>query len=111
MPILLQPEAPSEIDYPSSDGKPMAETGFHLNTMLWLRLALEDLRDSRHDDSYIATDMFWYWEEGNPKACVAPDMMIIPGMGSTNATPSLHGEKKVAFQRSCSKSLQKALGG
>ncbi len=81
MPILLQPEAPSEIDYPSSDGKPMAETGFHLNTMLWLRLALEDLRDSRHDDSYIATDMFWYWEEGNPKACVAPDMMIIPGAG------------------------------
>jgi hypothetical protein len=24
--------------------------------------------------------MFWYWEKGNPRACVAPDVMVVKGV-------------------------------
>jgi hypothetical protein len=31
-----------EIDYPSSDGQPMAETGIHANAMVLLKQALDE---------------------------------------------------------------------
>ena len=65
------------IYYPSSDGKPMAESPEHARCMVFLYQALEDhFRDS--PGMYIALDMNWYWEKGNRKACRAPDVMVIP---------------------------------
>ena len=32
-------------------------------------------------DTYIGADMFWYWEENNPQAGRAPDLMVIKGVG------------------------------
>ena len=29
---------------------------------------------------FIASDIFWYWEEGNPSACISPDVMVVPGV-------------------------------
>jgi Uma2 family endonuclease len=72
-----------EIDedfYPSSDGEPMAETPIHVNSIILLKEALDDFFELRQD-VYIGTDMFWYWEEGNPKARKAPDIMVIFGVG------------------------------
>jgi Uma2 family endonuclease len=62
--------------YPSSDGKPMAETGIHVTAILMLYQALEDFFRGR-DDVYLAANMFWYWEKGNPKARRAPDVMVV----------------------------------
>jgi Uma2 family endonuclease len=70
---------PEEIEYPSSDGQPMAETGIHAQAMVLLKQALEDLLAKHGENAYIAIDMFWYWEKGNPKACKAPDLMVILG--------------------------------
>lgn len=65
--------------YPSGDGKPMAETWLHVRAIMWLHQALEDFFRDR-PDVFIASDIFWYWEEGNPAARVSPDVMVVPGI-------------------------------
>jgi len=69
------------IHYPSSDGKPMAETGIHVNAIMLLHQALQDFFADR-PDVYIASDMFWYWKEGDIRKRLAPDVMAIPGVGN-----------------------------
>lgn len=67
--------------YPDSDGKPMGETGFHVHVtlavygMLWLHF-----RDRQ--DVCVTADMFFYFEQGNPRANKSPDVMFIPGVGN-----------------------------
>ena len=64
---------PIAIEYPSGDGKPMAENDAQLLAMhyaigaLWVRY-----RDRA--DVYVSGDLLMYYEEGNPKASVAPDV-------------------------------------
>lgn len=67
------------IQYPSGDGKPMAETWLHVRAIMLLHQALEDFFQGR-PDVFIASDIFWYWEEGNPNARIAPDVMAVPGV-------------------------------
>src|SRR5689334_9644843 len=74
---LLPPKDPL---YPDSDGKPMGETGLHVEAILALHAALLDLLAGR-EDVYVASDMFLYYEEGNPKANKSPDVMVIFGVG------------------------------
>jgi Uma2 family endonuclease len=69
----------THIEYPSSDGKPMAETWLHVRAIMLLHQALEDFFRDR-PDAFIASDLFWYWDEGNPSACMAPDVMVVLGV-------------------------------
>lgn len=74
--------APSaDVFYPSGDGQPMAETGIHVRAIELLHQALEDFFRDR-PDVFIAADMFWYWKERDAEAKVAPDVMVVPGVGS-----------------------------
>jgi Uma2 family endonuclease len=65
----------SEIIYPSSDGEPLAETQQHvlaiLMTLALLRLYLQD------QQAVVFADQFLYYIEGNPRARVAPDVMVV----------------------------------
>ena len=65
----------SEIVYPSSDGEPLAETQQHvlaiLMTLALLRLYLQD------QQAVVFADQFLYYIEGNPRARVAPDVMVV----------------------------------
>lgn len=70
-----------EVLYPSGDGQPMAETGIHVQAIILLHQALQDFFKNR-PDVFIASDMFWYYEEGNRKARIAPDVMAVPGVGN-----------------------------
>jgi Uma2 family endonuclease len=65
--------------YPESDGKPMAETEVHIDALIYLR---ETLKDYFRDDPqvYVAGNMLLYYEEGNPAACVAPDVFVVKGV-------------------------------
>lgn len=71
---MLQLES-DEPDYPSSDGKPMAESDLHRDMMLDL---IEALR--RHFSGprsvYVSGNLLLYYERGNPKACLAPDVLV-----------------------------------
>jgi Uma2 family endonuclease len=70
---------PTPIHYPETDGKPMGETDVHIDALIYLREALRDhFRDA--PQIYVAGNMFLYYEEGNPTACVAPDVFVVQGV-------------------------------
>ncbi len=57
----------------------MAETDVHIDALLYLREALKDyFRDA--PQVYVAGNMLLYYEEGNPAACVAPDVFVGQGV-------------------------------
>ncbi len=64
-----------EIEYPSGDGKPMAETELHLLDMIDTILSLRDFFAARHD-VYVGGNLLLYYEEGNPRKHVAPDVLV-----------------------------------
>jgi Uma2 family endonuclease len=71
--------AAQPIHYPETDGKPMAETDVHIDVLIYLREALKDyFRDE--PQVYVAGNMLLYYEEGNPAACVAPDVFVVQGV-------------------------------
>lgn len=73
---------PVAVEYPETDGKPMAETETHLHQMLDLIFVL---RQYFKDDpqAYACGNMLMYYEEDNPKAVVAPDVFLVRGVPKT----------------------------
>ncbi|HZO87840.1 MAG TPA: Uma2 family endonuclease [Chthonomonadaceae bacterium] len=65
--------------YPSSDGKPMAETDTHRQLMMYCIDALTIYFADR-PDVYVSGNNFIYFEEGNPKARVSPDCYVVFGV-------------------------------
>lgn len=67
------------IHYPESDGKPMAETDVHIDALIYLRETLKAYFTAE-PRMYVAGNMLLYYEEGNPAACVAPDVFVVRGV-------------------------------
>ena len=69
----------ADVFYPERDGKPMGETDVHITVLLYLRQALRFLfrRDER---VYVAADMLFYYEEGNPTEVKVPDVFVVKGI-------------------------------
>ncbi|MBE9236131.1 Uma2 family endonuclease [Anabaena aphanizomenioides LEGE 00250] len=74
----ITPETQSEIIYPDSDGKPMAENTEHYEWIVKIKENLEILFAS-NPDVFIAGDLLWYPVEGSVKTRQAPDVMVIFG--------------------------------
>ena len=70
---------PIAVEYPSGDGKPMAENDAQLLAMHYAIGALRVYYQDR-DDVYVSGDLLVYYEEGNPKASVAPDVFVVFGV-------------------------------
>ena len=69
----------NHIYYPETDGKPMGETDVHIDALIYLREALKDhFRNA--PQVYVTGNILLYYEEGNPAACVAPDVFVVPGV-------------------------------
>ena len=73
--VKVDTKVTSEIIYPSSDGEPLAETQQHVLAILMalalLRLYLQE------QQAVVFADQFLYYIEGNPRARVAPDVMVV----------------------------------
>ena len=71
--------APAAVEYPSSDGKPMAESD---SQRIPLTYAVDRLRYyfRNHADVYASGNLLIYYEEGNPRARVAPDVFVVFGV-------------------------------
>ena len=67
-----------EIDYPSSDGKPMAENDWQRLVMEYAICALRAHFDHR-PGVYVSGNLLIYYEEGNVEASVAPDVFVVLG--------------------------------
>ena len=66
----------TEIYYPESDGKPLAETDSHLSAIAYLRSALR-LSFRYHPDIYTSACMLFYYAEGEPTCFTVPDIFIV----------------------------------
>jgi len=69
----------SEIEYPSSDGKPMAESDITRDYITYSVEALK-LYFQGISDVYVSANSFVYYEEGNKAAVVAPDIYVVFGV-------------------------------
>jgi len=67
------------IHYPESDGRPMAETQTHGQVMIDLIHAL-GRRYADVPDVYVWGNMLLYYVEGDPGACLAPDLFLVKGV-------------------------------
>jgi Uma2 family endonuclease len=65
--------------YPSSDGRPVAETDWHLDAMIIL---LETLKRFYAADptTYVAGNMLVFYEPGNKCKHVSPDVFVVKGV-------------------------------
>ena len=73
-----QAHAPVAVDYPDSDGKPMAENDWQRAAIVYAIGALESWFEERAD-VYVSGDLLIYYEEGRPGASVAPDAFVVVG--------------------------------
>lgn len=67
-----------EIEYPESDGKPMAESDVHLGVIMHLVQALRDhfIADPQ---VYVAGNLLLYLEKGT-RSSIAPDVFVVQGV-------------------------------
>ena len=65
--------------YPESDGEPMAETPKHQQVMID---CMDMLRSHFREvpDVYIGGNMLLYYEEGNPRKSISPDVFMVRGL-------------------------------
>ena len=76
--VKAQSFSDSEIIYPDSDGKPMADNTKQFRWIVTIKENLECLF-ADNDHVFIAGDLLWYPVEGDNKICQAPDAMVVFG--------------------------------
>jgi Uma2 family endonuclease len=81
VPRADDPDIEDGIYYPSSDGEPVAETDYHVTALMLLMDAVRYVFRNR-PDVFVASNLFWFWQRGNPAARRAPDVMVVPGVGN-----------------------------
>ena len=85
------------VDYPCSDGLPMAESQLHAECIMYVCKALQWHFEQHHatdryasdaaravttgaaHDVYVSANMFLYYEQGNLEAVAAPDVFVVRG--------------------------------
>lgn len=82
-----------EIEYPTSDGQPMAETTLHRKVMSNLIGCLER-RYAEVADAWVGGNLFLYYEEGEMEKSVAPDVLLARGVGKRDRDIYLLWEEK-----------------
>jgi Uma2 family endonuclease len=78
MSSTLVGKPPKEIDYPESDGQPIAENTLQFR---WI-MTIEGGIDALYADDpnvFVAGDLLWYPVEGDPTIRQAPDIMVAFG--------------------------------
>src|SRR5262245_19352317 len=71
----------SRNDYPTSDGRPMAETDLHRDLMAAL---IETLKWWFREDprTYVSGNLLVYYEKRNKRVHVSPDVFVVPEVGN-----------------------------
>jgi Uma2 family endonuclease len=78
MSVSLQPHIPEDIDYPESDGQPMAD---NTRQFRWIVVLFGNLAAWFRDDPnvFVSGNQFWYPVKGNRDLSVAPDVYVVFG--------------------------------
>lgn len=70
---------PDVVQYPSSDGKPVAETERHFMRLVGAAYGIRKHVAAR-DDVYVGSNMLVYDEPGNPRRHLSPDIFVAFGV-------------------------------
>ncbi len=73
------PAAADDLDYPTTDGKPMAETDLHRILMLALIVTLNEFF-GREPLVYVSGNLLVFYERGNKRKHVSPDVFVVRGV-------------------------------
>jgi Uma2 family endonuclease len=76
---IATPEPRIRNGYPTTDGRPMAETDIHRKLMMALIEALED-RYAADQNVYVSGNLLLFYEEGNKRRHVSPDVFVVFGV-------------------------------
>lgn len=82
-----------EIEYPTSDGQPMAETTLHRKVMSDMLAGLEALY-ADVPDVWVGGNLFLYYQKGNPRKPVSPDVLLVQGVPKRNRNSFFLWEEK-----------------
>lgn len=74
----LQPSVQSEVIYPDSDGKPMADNTEQFRWIVVIQQNLEWLF-ADNPEVFVAGDLLWYPVEGSNTICTAPNVLVAVG--------------------------------
>jgi Uma2 family endonuclease len=74
----LKNETTSNIIYPDSDGKPMADNTLQFRWITMIKANLDWLF-GEDKNVFVAGDLLWYPLEGDNKKRLAPDVMVVFG--------------------------------
>lgn len=66
----------TEINYPDTDGLPMAESNIARDYLIYAVEVL-DIYFQFNPNVYVSGNLFIYYEAGNPKAVVSPDIFVV----------------------------------
>jgi Uma2 family endonuclease len=68
-----------KVEYPTRDGKPMAETDIHRRDMVDLIQTLED-HFATEPIIYVSGNLLVFYQEGNRRKHVSPDVFVVRGV-------------------------------
>ena len=75
-----EPEsAPTEIYYPSTDGKPLADDTWQANTMI-SKYNMLTVRYRGDPNTFVGMDLLLYYTKDKPEDVVAPDVFVVFGV-------------------------------
>ena len=80
--------SPATVEYPSTDGKPVAESDFQRD-YLWYAVGVLQQYFRARQDVYVSGNLLLYYDEGNPAASVAPDVFVVLGASNHRRTSYL----------------------
>ena len=67
------------IVYPTTDGRPMAESDLHIDTLASVRERLK-ARYAHRPDVYAGGNLLFYYVEGRPRVSLSPDGFVVFGV-------------------------------
>jgi Uma2 family endonuclease len=73
------PRPKTKIEYPTSDGRPMAETDWHRNLMMALIQTLMAFF-ANEPMTYVSGNLLIFYVPGNKRRHVAPDVFVVKGV-------------------------------
>ena len=90
--VLAPVKRKLDYDYPDSDGKPVAESDYQLTPLTYARDGLRHYFRHR-PEVYVAGNLLLYYEAGNPRAAVAPDVFVVLGVANHDRSSYLLWEE------------------
>ncbi|MBI4816216.1 MAG: Uma2 family endonuclease [Deltaproteobacteria bacterium] len=70
----IEPDLDDEVEYPDSDGQPMADNTKQFDFIVLVKLNIDDAIPD-----FVAGNILWYPQKGNPKTRAAPDVLVALG--------------------------------